>query len=150
MKKTYQIEVDCANCANLMEEATKKTEGVQDAVVNFMTQKMIVEFAEGSDPKAVTNMTKKQKKVLWRIIATAVLVAVVKIFSIGGVAGTVLYLAAYLIIGYDILRKAFRGIIKGQVFDENFLMAVVPELRRGQEPSQHHRPDGHSPGLCQH
>ena len=46
-------------------------------------------------------MTKTQKKVLWRIIATAVLVAVVKIFSIGGVAGTVLYLAAYLIIGYD-------------------------------------------------
>ena len=70
-------------------------------------------------------MTKKQKKVLWRIIATAVLVAVVKLFSIGGVAGTVLYLAAYLIIGYDILRKAFRGIIKGQVFDENFLMAVA-------------------------
>ena len=70
-------------------------------------------------------MTKKQKKVLWRIIATAVLVAVVKLFSIGGVAGTVLYLAAYLIIGYDILRKALRGIIKGQVFDENFLMAVA-------------------------
>ena len=55
-------------------------------------------------------MTKKQKKVLWRIIATAVLVAVVKLFSIGGVAGTVLYLAAYLIIGYDILKKAFKGI----------------------------------------
>ena len=70
-------------------------------------------------------MTKKQQKVLWRIIATAVLVAVVKLFSIGGVAGTVLYLAAYLIIGYDILRKALRGIIKGQVFDENFLMAVA-------------------------
>ena len=59
MKKTYQIEVDCANCANLMEEATKKTEGVQDAVVNFMTQKMIVEFAEGSDPKAVLKNCKK-------------------------------------------------------------------------------------------
>lgn len=53
MKKTYQIEVDCANCANLMEEAAKKTEGVQDAVVNFMTQKMIVEFRESADPKAV-------------------------------------------------------------------------------------------------
>ena len=47
MKKTYKIEVDCANCANKMEEATKKTEGVKDAVVNFMTQKMIVEFEEG-------------------------------------------------------------------------------------------------------
>ena len=53
MKKTYQIEVDCANCANLMEQAAKKTEGVADAVVNFMTQKMTVEFAEGQDPKAV-------------------------------------------------------------------------------------------------
>ena len=40
MKKTYKIEVDCANCANLMEEATKKTAGVADATVNFMTQKM--------------------------------------------------------------------------------------------------------------
>lgn len=53
MKKTYSIEVDCANCANLMEEATKKTPGVASAVVNFMTQKMIVEFEEGQDAKAV-------------------------------------------------------------------------------------------------
>mgnify|MGYP000116838911 CR=1 FL=1 len=47
MKKTYQIEVDCANCANLMENAAKKTDGVRNAVVNFMTQKMIVEFEDG-------------------------------------------------------------------------------------------------------
>lgn len=53
MKKTYAIEVDCANCANLMEEAAGKTEGVTSAVVNFMTQKMIVEFAEDADPKQV-------------------------------------------------------------------------------------------------
>ena len=53
MKKTYKIEVDCANCANLMEEATKKTPGVADAVVNFMTQKMIVTFEEGQDERAV-------------------------------------------------------------------------------------------------
>lgn len=53
MKKTYAIEVDCANCANLMEEAARKTEGVASAVVNFMTQKMIVEFAENADPKKV-------------------------------------------------------------------------------------------------
>ena len=70
-------------------------------------------------------MTKKQKKMLCRIIVTAVLVLAIRLFSIGGLPGTVLYLAAYLIIGYDILRKAFRGIIKGQVFDENFLMAVA-------------------------
>lgn len=53
MKKTYKIDVDCANCANKMEEAAKKTEGVKDAVVNFMTLKMIVEFKEGYDPKEV-------------------------------------------------------------------------------------------------
>ena len=53
MKKTYKIEVDCANCATLMEEAARKTAGVQSATVNFMTQKMIVEFAEGQEPKTV-------------------------------------------------------------------------------------------------
>ena len=53
MKKTYKIEVDCANCANLMEEAARKTEGVQTATVNFMTQKLIVEFADGQEPKTV-------------------------------------------------------------------------------------------------
>ena len=49
MKKTYKIEVDCANCANNMEEAAKKTAGVKTATVNFMTQKMIVEFEEEQD-----------------------------------------------------------------------------------------------------
>ena len=53
MKKTYEIEVDCANCANLMEDVAKKTAGVKDAVVNFMAQKMAVEFEEGQDAKAV-------------------------------------------------------------------------------------------------
>ena len=53
MKKTYKIDVDCANCANKMEEATKKTPGVKDATVNFMALKMKVEFEEGADPKSV-------------------------------------------------------------------------------------------------
>ncbi len=62
MKKTYKIEVDCANCANLMEEAARKTEGVADATVNFMTQKMIVEFAEGADGKSVMQEVAKACK----------------------------------------------------------------------------------------
>jgi cadmium-exporting ATPase len=62
MKKTYQIEVDCANCANLMEEAAKKTEGVANATVNFMTQKMIVEFAEGADEKKTMKAVRKACK----------------------------------------------------------------------------------------
>ena len=53
MKKTFKIEVDCANCANLVENEIKKVEGVKDANVVFMTQKMKVEFEEGADTEAV-------------------------------------------------------------------------------------------------
>ena len=62
MKKTYKIEVDCANCANKMEEAAKKTAGVKDAVVNFMTLKMSVEFEEEQEPKAVMKEVLKNCK----------------------------------------------------------------------------------------
>ena len=64
MKKTYKIDVDRANCANKMEGAAKNTDGVKDATVNFMTLKMIVEFEEGQDPKAVMpEVLKNCKKV---------------------------------------------------------------------------------------
>lgn len=64
MKKTYKIDVDCANCANKMEDAAKNTAGVKDATVNFMALKMIVEFEEGQDPKAVMHdVLKNCKKV---------------------------------------------------------------------------------------
>lgn len=64
MKKTYKIEVDCANCANKMEEAAQKTPGVKNATVNFMTLKMIVEFEDGQDPKSVMqDVLKNCKKV---------------------------------------------------------------------------------------
>ena len=53
MKKSYKIEVDCANCAAKMEEAAKKTEGVKDCTVSFMTLKMKVEFEEGADVDTV-------------------------------------------------------------------------------------------------
>ena len=62
MKKSYKIEVDCANCALKMEEATKSVEGVKDAVVSFMTQKMNVEFADGADDKAVMQAVLKACK----------------------------------------------------------------------------------------
>ena len=62
MKKTYKIEVDCANCANLMEGAAYRTKGDKTATVNFMTQKMIVEFEEGSDVRAVMEEVKKACK----------------------------------------------------------------------------------------
>ncbi len=64
MKKTYMIDVDCANCANKMEQAAKETAGVKDAVVNFMALKMTVEFEDGADVKAVMkDVLKKCKRV---------------------------------------------------------------------------------------
>ena len=62
MKKTYKIDVDCANCANKMEDAAKKTAGVKNATVNFMALKMIVEFDEGQDPKTVMQEVLKNCK----------------------------------------------------------------------------------------
>lgn len=64
MKKTYKIDVDCANCANKMEDAANKTEGVKKAVVNFMTLKMNVEFEDGVEPKAVMEDVLKNCKIV--------------------------------------------------------------------------------------
>ena len=64
MKKTYKIDVDCANCASKMEQAAKNTDGVKDATVNFMMLKMIVEFEEGADPKKVMKDVQKNCKVV--------------------------------------------------------------------------------------
>lgn len=64
MKKSYKIEVDCANCANLMEQEAKKTAGVKNAVVSFMSLKMTVEFEEGADPaKVMPEVLKACRKV---------------------------------------------------------------------------------------
>jgi len=64
MKKTFKIEADCANCANLMEEAANNTDGVKNAVVNFMTLKMIVEFEDGQNYKDVMkNVRERCRKI---------------------------------------------------------------------------------------
>lgn len=62
MKKTYKIDVDCANCANKMEEAAKNTAGVKDATVNFMALKMVVEFEENQEPSQVMQQVLKNCK----------------------------------------------------------------------------------------
>lgn len=59
MKKTYNIEIDCANCANKMELAASKVDGVADASVNFMLLKMKIEFEEGADEKKVMKEVRK-------------------------------------------------------------------------------------------
>lgn len=70
-------------------------------------------------------MTKKQKKVLYRIIVSALLLIAARLLPLPVYAGVVLYMASYIVIGHDILTKAFKGILRRQVFDENFLMAVA-------------------------
>ncbi len=70
MKKSYNIEVDCAACALKMEEAANKTEGVAKAVVNYMAEKMVVEFAEGADPKAVMPEVLKNCKKVEELLET--------------------------------------------------------------------------------
>ena len=70
-------------------------------------------------------MTKKQKKMLIRILITAAMLVALYIIPVTGWLRLALYLTAYLVIGYDILKKAGQGIANGRVFDENFLMAVA-------------------------
>ena len=70
-------------------------------------------------------MTKKQKKMLIRILITAVMLIALKFIPITGIPQLIAYLAAYLVIGYDILKKAGKGILNGRTFDENFLMALA-------------------------
>lgn len=70
-------------------------------------------------------MTRKQKKILYRIVTAGLLLVVLHFLPVGGYLRMALYLAPYLVIGYDILRKAVLGILHGEVFDENFLMAVA-------------------------
>ena len=70
-------------------------------------------------------MTKKQKKVLIRIIVAAILLVILHFVPLEGLWLGLLYLIPYAVIGYDILRKAVLGIMHGEVFDENFLMAVA-------------------------
>ena len=73
----------------------------------------------------VLAMTKKQKKMLVRILITAVMLIVLHFIPITGIPQLLAYVAAYLVIGYDILRKAGKGILNGRAFDENFLMALA-------------------------
>ena len=119
-------------------------------------------------------MNKKQKKVLKRIILSAILIIAFAVagnfVSIPKVLEFVLYLIPYLVIGYDILKKAWKGICNKQVFDENFLMAVATvgaialgDYKEGvavmlfyqigelfQKPPEHQRSDGYPSGLCKY
>ena len=144
MKKSYKIEVDCASCANLMESAANDVPGVISAVVNFMSQKMIVEFEEGADSRAVMERvlaacrkvepdcnieteaaTHDHRWMIIRIVIAGVVLIALQFVPEIGWPLLAAFLADYVLIGYDIVRKAFLGILHGQVFDENFLMMIA-------------------------
>ena len=119
-------------------------------------------------------MNKKQKKVLIRVIVASVLLILCAVLPTTGYVRFATFMVPYLVIGYDILKKAWKGILNKQVFDENFLMAVatvgaillgeypegvavmlfyqIGELFQSyrKEPPEHQRTDGYPPGLCKY
>ncbi|MDL2281322.1 cadmium-translocating P-type ATPase [Selenomonadales bacterium OttesenSCG-928-I06] len=145
MKKTFKLEnLDCANCAAKIEDAIKKVDGVKDANVNFVAQKMTIE-AENDNFEATFNKVKatikkvessvtvvegktldgKQKKHLQRILLAMAFFVGALVLPIAETTEIILFLIAYVIIGSDIIWKALKNIRRGQVFDENFLMTIA-------------------------
>ncbi len=146
MKKTYKIKVDCANCALKMEDVAKRTEGVKDASIDYIGKKITVDFIEGVSALSVMRDVlanckrveedaeiyfsdneehKKVNTVLLRIIISSVLTVGAYFIPVNGLYKLLLFVLPYLVVGYDILIKAVKGVLNKQVLDENFLMAVA-------------------------
>lgn len=146
MRKTYKLEnLDCANCAAKMENSIKSLDGVKDCTLSFMTRKLTLEAEDDKfddilkksiqicrkiepDCRVIVkedSITGKQKKMLIRIIISAVLLAAAALSPIEGIVRLAVFLVPYAVIGWDVLWKAVRNICHGQVFDENFLMALA-------------------------
>ena len=148
--KTYKYNIkniDCADCANELAEKTEKIAGVEGATADFMQQtlsftcvpknrsrieKEMIAMIAKSEPEVEVSVFEPLKKevvedkkdyMLIRLVVGAVLF--VAGFFLNGLVGTGVVLAAYLVLGYDVLLKAIRNIGRGQLFDENFLMSVA-------------------------
>ena len=152
MKKKFKLQdLCCANCAAKMENGTQKIPGVQNANINFMMQKLTVEADDDKFDQVMEEvvklckkiepdctivmqeaiMTKKQKKMLTRILIAALIFVPLFAAEHMGMLELpapfvfVLFLVPYLIVGWDILYRALRNIRNGQIFDENFLMCIA-------------------------
>jgi len=140
MKKTYKLQnLDCAHCAQKMEDAIQKIDGVKFASVNFAAQKLTIEAAEDVFDKVLKKALKEVAKIepdctvligdkskekglkteLIRVVISALLFVLAFIFDKN------LFFVAYIIIGYDVLYSAVRSVFRGQVLDEKFLMSVA-------------------------
>ncbi|MBQ3865538.1 MAG: heavy metal translocating P-type ATPase, partial [Clostridia bacterium] len=152
MRKQYILEeLDCAHCAMEMEEAARKIPGVQFVSVNFLSMRLTLEAADEDYERVFRQVVKacrrvepdcriltkkyrmggEEKKELIRIVAAAGLFLVVKLLEVFGVLEEghwltlLLYLPAYALAGYEVVWKALRGLFRGRVFDENFLMTLA-------------------------
>lgn len=145
MKRTYElINLDCAHCASKIETAIKKIDGVDSASINFVAKKLTLEaddnmfdevFAKAvavfadiePDCKIKTEegMEPEHKSDLIRIVISAVLFVADLLIPVEGIAKLLIFLLPYFMIGYDVLLRAVKNIIRGQIFDENFLMALA-------------------------
>ena len=147
MKQVFKIEnLDCAHCAQKLEDAINKIQGVSQVRVDFLHQKLTLSADNAHFDEIVNEMlavshaiepevtfiagkqkakTKKHTKTLLRIILAAVLFAAITLMPATPVPLLFLYLIPYLLIGGDILLRALKNICRGQVFDENFLMALA-------------------------
>lgn len=152
MKSYYLDGLDCANCAMKIEKKVNEIKGVKQATVNFTTCKLTIEASE-KDLTTIENETKRvvkevepdvsmteitekkqeiqdekddhEKRALLRIILSAIGLLILFLWSPAEPIKFIGFLLIYLVIGFDIIKRAVGNIIKGQIFDENFLMAIA-------------------------
>ncbi|MCD4894205.1 cadmium-translocating P-type ATPase [Enterococcus faecium] len=149
--KSYRLEgLDCANCAMKIEKGVQKINGVKEATVNFTSGKLTIDAEEDHlatieqetkkvvkelEPDVkVTEIDKekvsedgneKERNTLFRILFSLAGIALLLLFDFNEPIRLIGYLLIYLLIGYDVVKKAVMNIVKGQIFDENFLMSVA-------------------------
>ncbi|MDQ8653781.1 heavy metal translocating P-type ATPase [Enterococcus sp. FR036] len=149
--KSYRLEgLDCANCAMKIEKGVQKINGVKEATVNFTSGKLTIDAEEDHlatieqetkkvvkelEPDVkVTEIDKekvsehgneKERNTLFRILFSLAGIALLLLFDFNEPIRLIGYLLIYLLIGYDVVKKAVMNIVKGKIFDENFLMSVA-------------------------
>ena len=145
MKSKFKINgLDCANCASELERAIQKLEGIKSANINFMAQKMELEYNEEIKEEIIAKVKKvikkeepdvtieevhetvPMKKRGIKIILAGILFFIALAINFNNkLINNTIYIISYAIVGLEIVKKAIRNITKGKVFDENFLMAVA-------------------------
>ncbi|MEG7993824.1 heavy metal translocating P-type ATPase [Enterococcus faecium] len=149
--KSYRLEgLDCANCAMKIEKGVQKINGVKEATVNFTSGKLTIDAEEDhlatieqetkkvvkelepdvkvteiDKEKVSEHGNKKERNTLFRILFSLAGIALLLLFDFNEPIRLIGYLLIYLLIGYDVVKKAVMNIVKGKIFDENFLMSVA-------------------------